>query len=104
MRICTAIGILPSSLGPINDNSLGNKEGSMANSNHNGNKYRDATIAISLIQRIKVPTAGDCRYSSACSRQSKNVVGKITTLGDVSTITMTCPSRICCEATSGLSV
>src|SRR5690625_3702396 len=81
----SVIGTFPSSFGPIKDSSFGSNVGSRANNNQNGNKYKEARTAKKRIQRIKVPTAGVCLYSSACSNCSKKVVGKIIMLGDVST-------------------
>src|SRR5699024_9186511 len=86
-KICTYIGILPSSFGPIKLNFSGKRDGSITKSNHSGKRYKDAKTAINLTHLIKVPTAGACLNSSACSKLSKNVVGKMTTLGVLSTVT-----------------
>src|SRR5699024_1193985 len=94
----------PSSFGPINDSPGGNKDGSMTNINQSGNKYKDARTPRKRIQRITVPTTEDCLCSSACTKLSKNVVGKIITLGDVSINKRICPSNRCFAPVSGLSV
>src|SRR5699024_4243864 len=91
--ICTATGIVPSSFGPIKDKVLGSSVGSIENKSHNGKRNKDANTANKRDHLINVPTAGDCLYSSACSKWSKYVVGKIMTLGDVSTISKRCPSK-----------
>src|SRR5690625_7243530 len=94
------MGMFPSSLGPMKLNFSGNRDGSRTNSNHNGNRYKEANIAMIRIHLIVVPTAGVCRYSSACSKLSKNVVGNISTLGVLSFIKKTRPSKIRSEELS----
>src|SRR5690625_6289882 len=64
------IGTFPSSFGPIKESSFGSNVGSSENNNQNGNKYNEESTAKKRIQRIKVPTAGVCLYSSACSKWS----------------------------------
>src|SRR5699024_2163509 len=88
----------------MNDKVSGNRFGSNTNNNHKGNKKIDTKTAAIRINLVNVPTVGVCRYSSACSKWSKYVVGKMITLGDVSTINTIYPDKIWCAATSGLSV
>src|SRR5699024_11453384 len=91
--ICIGIGILPVLSGPIKDNVSGNNSGCITKSIQIGNKNMEAKTAVIRIQRVNVPVIGVCLYSSACSIWSKYVIGKIMTLGDVSTNKTTYPLR-----------